>query len=338
VILFDFFESNLCQLAGTLPFKLVFSICEQSLEYLKILKLKKIVHADFKLENLLLKPTTEQLSVCDLGFSEDLGHTIPSIDPSPLTPLHNIFQTIYGRAPEIFLGYNQFNESIDIYSLGVVLFELYTGQLLFPIHEKEKTFQILNYHLQLMIQQFGMPPLDFIKPLKRSDQYFLFDHDGGYRVKHSMSLPDCNPWQSIMRKKCAQNKDPADQIEQLIALMEKMLRYKDRITPSEGLLNPLFSQRTRFSLSLDDPSLHNHILHIYHKPDPDSYEHLLEIDLSLSPALMRCLHLPYLKDGYNFLIHEQGTDKVVLKQTIKIDGNANLLLKKKEGQWVVEKT
>ena len=45
------------------------------------------------------------------------------------TPIHNI--TIYFRAPEVILGL-QFNEAIDMWSLGCVMAELFLGWPLYP--------------------------------------------------------------------------------------------------------------------------------------------------------------------------------------------------------------
>ena len=39
------------------------------------------------------------------------------------------------RSPEVILGWCEWNEKSDIWSLGWVLFELYTGEMLFPTHD-----------------------------------------------------------------------------------------------------------------------------------------------------------------------------------------------------------
>ncbi len=165
-------------IAASFLFSKVCSILEQSLEYLESLKIKRIAHRDFKLENQLFNYKTGHVSNCDYGFSIDLtseNFLLSSQKPTPLDPLEDIFQTISIRAPEVFLGYQQYNESIDVYGLALSIYTLYTGLRLFPIYEKVSHIDRINYHLNLMIQQFGMPPAHFLKSMKRAHHYFQFD-------------------------------------------------------------------------------------------------------------------------------------------------------------------
>ncbi len=142
----------------------------------------------------------------------------------------------------------------------------------------------------------------------------------------------------MMRIACKANKDPTSQIEQLIALMEKMFKYTDRISPLEALANPLFSNNIRFNITVADPSIHAHTLFIYKKVNLCAYTKLAEIDLSLSQASRRCLHLPYLKEGYNIIIEKQGTQNIEFNQRVCIEQNSDLILmKSRENLWSIKK-
>ena len=79
-------------------------------------------------------------------------------------------QTRYYRAPEVILEYD-FNEKCDIWSVGCVLYELVTGEILFdPV--KERRMCTDRAHLYLMINKLGKIPDNLVnKSRRRSDFY-----------------------------------------------------------------------------------------------------------------------------------------------------------------------
>ena len=83
----------------------------------------KIVHADIKLHNILCSGDLKQVKICDFGsaFRED----DPDNNPTPY-----LVSRFY-RAPEIILGL-QYDRAIDIWSVAVCLYELFTGHVMFP--------------------------------------------------------------------------------------------------------------------------------------------------------------------------------------------------------------
>jgi dual specificity tyrosine-phosphorylation-regulated kinase 2/3/4 len=107
-----------------------------------------------KPENILL--TNEQktgIKLVDFGsacFSEEKKFTY--------------FQSRFYRAPEVIFGH-KYDCSIDMWSLGLVLVELYLG---YPLCSgQNESEQISNY-----IAQFGYPPLDFLDNSTRTSKYF----------------------------------------------------------------------------------------------------------------------------------------------------------------------
>ncbi|EFJ43609.1 hypothetical protein VOLCADRAFT_65761 [Volvox carteri f. nagariensis] len=98
------------------------SIAKQVLQALAFLHHNHIIHADVKPENILVK----NYSKCSVKLI-DLGCSIYNSE----THLSHYVQSRSYRAPEVMLGL-PYDGRIDIWSLGCVMAELATGQVLFP--------------------------------------------------------------------------------------------------------------------------------------------------------------------------------------------------------------
>ncbi|XP_042388847.1 probable serine/threonine-protein kinase clkA isoform X1 [Zingiber officinale] len=96
-------------------------IARQCLEALLYLHHLRIIHCDLKPENILLK----SYSRCEIKII-DLGSSCFEMDN-----LCTYVQSRSYRAPEVILGLS-YDQKIDIWSLGCILAELYTGDVLFP--------------------------------------------------------------------------------------------------------------------------------------------------------------------------------------------------------------
>ena len=82
----------------------------------------RIVHRDLKPENILLKEG--QAKICDFGSSKFIDETTFKNTPYVVSR--------YYRAPELIFATNRYNEAIDIWAVGCILFELITRTPLFP--------------------------------------------------------------------------------------------------------------------------------------------------------------------------------------------------------------
>ena len=79
-------------------------------------------------------------------------------------------QTRYYRAPEVILGL-KYNEKIDIWSIGCMIYELYTGEILFD-PDKDKDFSRDFHHLFLIEEICGEFPKNMIKKSPRNKEFF----------------------------------------------------------------------------------------------------------------------------------------------------------------------
>ena len=112
-----------------------------------------IVHGDLKLENIMVN-NQGQMVIIDFGcsFKEAIIKTY--------------IQSRYYRAPEIPIGLSCGKE-IDMWSLGCILFELYTRQ---PLFKAKNEFELI----QLIINLIGMPPDHILRSSTRLHKFFTY--------------------------------------------------------------------------------------------------------------------------------------------------------------------
>jgi serine/threonine protein kinase len=79
-------------------------------------------------------------------------------------------QTRYYRAPEVILE-NTYNEKIDIWSIGCVLYELFTGIILFD-PDKTESCDRDYHHLKLIVELCGEIPKNLIKKSPKKNNFF----------------------------------------------------------------------------------------------------------------------------------------------------------------------
>jgi predicted Ser/Thr protein kinase len=112
-------------LAGDMTPKEVLAIVPQICDALQFAHDEGIVHRDIKPENILIDKKG-RVKIADFGLAKLLGHEQAD---HRLTATHQIMGTLRYMAPEQLEGSHEVDHRADIYSLGVVFYELLTGEL-----------------------------------------------------------------------------------------------------------------------------------------------------------------------------------------------------------------
>jgi serine/threonine protein kinase len=97
----------------------------QILRGIKYVHSANVIHRDLKPGNLLINSDCE-LKICDFGLAR-----VANPDDGPEF-LSEYVTTRWYRAPEVLLGYNKYNNSIDMWSIGCIFAELIARQPIFP--------------------------------------------------------------------------------------------------------------------------------------------------------------------------------------------------------------
>ncbi|KAF9333492.1 hypothetical protein BGZ91_011240 [Linnemannia elongata] len=157
--LYEFIKSNSFQ---GFSLGLIKRFCTQLLQSLDLLSKHNVVHCDLKPENVLLKhPTKSSIKVIDFGSSCLENEKV-----------YTYIQSRFYRSPEVILGMS-YNMAIDMWSLGCILAELYTGYPLFPGENEQE-------QLSCIMEIQGVPDRYLIE--KSSRKKVFFDHGGNPKL------------------------------------------------------------------------------------------------------------------------------------------------------------
>ncbi|KAH7360392.1 negative regulator of the PHO system [Rhexocercosporidium sp. MPI-PUGE-AT-0058] len=108
---------------GALPPVTIKSFMHQLLLGIDFCHTNRVLHRDLKPQNLLIN-VKGQLKLADFGLARAFG--------IPVNTFSNEVVTLWYRAPDVLLGSRTYNTSIDIWSAGCIMAEMYTGRPLFP--------------------------------------------------------------------------------------------------------------------------------------------------------------------------------------------------------------
>lgn len=121
----------------------------QIVDGIKYLHIHGFMHRDLKPQNILVKKVGKTLNVtlADFGLTRRYyNQLIPQVHTCEVA-------TLWYRAPELILGMRKYTESIDIWSLGLVIGELLLKKPLLPgnceIDQLYKTFRLLGTPTEL---------------------------------------------------------------------------------------------------------------------------------------------------------------------------------------------
>lgn len=193
----------------------------QILQGVKYLHEKKILHRDLKSANILFNNNGE-VKIADFGLARQI-----SIHPQMLYT--NKVVTLWYRAPEILLGSQEYGPAVDIWSVGCILVELITGEVLFPGDKEPK-------QIELIYEKCGTPDL-FGWPEAEKFKYFNEFKPKIYKERKIKQL---------IKKKKDLDDVTLDLIDKLLILNP---RY--RITAEEALQHDCF-QRAPLPCSIEE--------------------------------------------------------------------------------------
>lgn len=108
---------------GALPPPTIKSFMHQLLKAIDFCHTNRVLHRDLKPQNLLIN-NKMQLKLGDFGLARAFG--------IPVNTFSNEVVTLWYRAPDVLLGSRTYNTSIDIWSAGCIMAEMFTGRPLFP--------------------------------------------------------------------------------------------------------------------------------------------------------------------------------------------------------------
>ncbi|XP_032824789.1 dual specificity protein kinase CLK2-like isoform X2 [Petromyzon marinus] len=230
---FDFLRDNLY-----LPFPLhqVRHMAHQLCRAVKFLHDNKLTHTDLKPENILFVNSDFHVKYNSYKRRDERtvkDPTLQVVDFGSATFDHEYHSTTVStrhyRSPEVILELG-WSHPCDVWSLGCIFFEYYTGYTLFQTHDNME-------HLAMMERILGRIPSDMIRAT-RKQKYFRhrrldWDEDG---MAGRFLRQNCKPLKRCMLASSQEHL-------QLLDLLQRMLEYEPsrRITLAQALRHPFFS-------------------------------------------------------------------------------------------------
>lgn len=123
----------------------------QIFKAVEVLHKNNIAHLDLKLENMMYSRRTKEVSIIDFGFAEET--TLVDVETGETLPrkLNSFCGSLDYSAPEILQHIEFDGKKADVWSLGVVVYALLTGN--FPF-EAKKRHRILE---KIVIGDYPIP-------------------------------------------------------------------------------------------------------------------------------------------------------------------------------------
>lgn len=199
-----------------IPIDKIKEITRQFLNGLSYIHSKGIVHRDLKPENILMTED-EKVKICDFGSSKILSE-------DKINSPYNVSR--YYRAPELILGFEKYNEKIDIFSAGCIIAQLFLLNPLFP--GKSDGLQFFEY-----ISVLGNPGKEYFKQFNLIpfiQNYFLnFEPTAGINLENILNTDGNYNSNDI--------KEASDLILKMICW-----NYNDRLSAEECLKHPFLKK------------------------------------------------------------------------------------------------
>ncbi|KAL9544386.1 hypothetical protein MBANPS3_007652 [Mucor bainieri] len=157
--LYEFIKSNHFQ---GFSLSLIKRMTFQMLQSLAMLAEHNVIHCDLKPENIMLThPAKSSIKVIDFGSSCFESERV-----------YTYIQSRFYRSPEVILGIS-YHKAIDMWSVGCIIAELYTGLPLFPGENEQE-------QLACIMETMGLPDSHLVERCSR--RKLFFDSIGNPRI------------------------------------------------------------------------------------------------------------------------------------------------------------
>ncbi|KKZ64513.1 dual-specificity tyrosine-(Y)-phosphorylation regulated kinase [[Emmonsia] crescens] len=191
--------------------KLIRRFTKQLLSTLVLLHKNKVIHCDLKPENVLLAhPMHSEIRVIDFGSSCFENEKV-----------YTYIQSRFYRSPEVILGMS-YGMPIDMWSIGCILAELFTGYPIFPGENEQE-------QLACIMEVFGPPEKHLIE--KSTRRKLFFDSLGKPRLTVSSKGRRRRPSSKDLRQALKCDDDA------FLDFITRCLRWDPtrRLTPNDAL-------------------------------------------------------------------------------------------------------
>jgi len=233
---FDFLKDNNYQ---PYPMTQARHIAYQLIKSVRFLHRNELTHTDLKPENVLFVAHDYEVvynpkKKCDKKQVKDSAIRLIDFGSATFDHEHHstIVSTRHYRSPEVILELG-WQQPCDVWSVGCIIFELYTGYTLFQTHDNRE-------HLAMMERILGTIPYRMAKKSKKSKYFWHGRLDWDERSFNGRYVKEtCKPLRRYLM-------GDSDEHRQLFDLIERMLEYdpQHRITMEEAIRHPFFDKLT----------------------------------------------------------------------------------------------
>lgn len=202
-----------------------------------------IIHADLKPDNILVNERRTEAKIADLGTAIDRSDAATA--QANVTPY--LVSRFY-RAPEVILGI-PYDYSVDMWSIGCTLYELYTGKILFTGDSNNQMLkaimEVRGRITQKLFKRGQLSPQHF----DEKGQFISIEHDKVLGKTTVRTLPIIKPTRDLRTRLTAASSGLNDaetrDLNHFIDLLEACLTLnpEKRIKPADALKHPFFTSR-----------------------------------------------------------------------------------------------